>query len=122
MDAKKEKLKKQQRVIIRAFWIIFFTNIGFFIGGIASDNGLIMCNEHYMTKYYFPMEMQIFFLIILGIVFIYMLGMFIAIGNTTKPKSSNALDQIERLGQLKEKGLISEQEFEIEKKKLWESD
>ena len=58
-------------------------------------------------------------IVVLVIELIVIAVMFIAIGKKEKPKSSDTLEQIEKLGKLKAQGLISEEEFEKEKKKLW---
>ncbi len=58
--------------------------------------------------------------LLLLIEIIFIIYMFTKIGKKEEVKSIGTLDQMEKLGKLKAQGLISDEEFEKEKKKLWE--
>lgn len=118
---KKTKLIKRQKFILRTFWISVTATLSFWIGGVLSQSQMIKCEKGYVISYSFPFEALILFIVITLIIFIVMIVMFIIIGKKNKPKTVNAIEQIEKLGKLKERGLISEEEFEKEKRKLFDN-
>ncbi len=63
-----------------------------------------------------------FILFILAVEFIFVVIMLISTRRHEKTNFDNYLQHIEKLGKLKEQGLITEDEFEREKKKLLDRD
>lgn len=116
MDAKKERLIKRQKFVIRTFWTTVFFLLGFLF---AVWQTWVLAYEDVLDSVFPAMNLII---VVLVIELIVMAAMFIAIGIKEKPKSSDTLEQIEKLGKLKAQGLISDEEFEKEKKKLWTQD
>lgn len=116
MEAKKEKKIKRQKFFIRGFWSTAFVLLGylFAVWQTYANTGHDVLNS-------VSGGLQFTFLVLL-LFGILMIVTFISIGKKEKPKSNDALEQIEKLGKLKAQGLISEQEFEKEKKKLWEQE
>lgn len=122
MDDKKAKQIKRQRFVIRTFWITLTATVAFWLGTTLSQSYMSKCEWGYEYIHHFPDEWLMLLIAVTGIVFIVMIAMFIAIGKNPKPKTTDTLEQIEKLGKLKEQGHISEEEFEKEKKKLWDND
>jgi uncharacterized membrane protein len=114
MQNKKDRIIKRQRFAIRTFWTTVFFFLGFLF---AIWQTWELAHEDVLTRVSPAMNLII---ILLFVELFVILIMFFAIGKREKPKSSEVLEQIEKLGKLKGEGHISEEEFEKEKKKLWE--
>ena len=115
-NSKKEKLIKRQRFVIRTFWTTIFFLLGFLFAVWQTWEQA----GHDVLDDVFPAIILIIFVLVIELVIMAIL--FIAIGKKEKPKSSDTLEQIEKLGKLKAQGLISDEEFEKEKKKLCTQD
>jgi len=121
MEEKKQKLIKRQKFVVRTFWIMLAATIGIILGSVMTQGEWV--DYEYGGGYlYNPPGLLLRLIIFLDfIVLIILLTMFFAIGKKTKPKSNEVLEQIEKLGKLKEQGHITDDEFEKEKKKLWDN-
>ena len=116
METKKEKLINRQKNLIKAFKVTIYILLGFLF---CIWMTWVMAQADVLVKVMPAINLLLIILVIIGIL---MIVTYFAIGKKEKPKSNDALEQIEKLGKLKAQGLISEQEFEKEKKKLWEQE
>ena len=116
MKNKKQRLIKQQNIVIRFLWTTFIFLSGFMF---AVWMAWMLAGVDILHKISVIMNVL---LIVFFIELIIMVSLFLAIGRTVSPKSTGILEQIEKLGILNEKGLITEDEFKKEKMKLWDDD
>jgi len=90
--------------------------IVFFIGFLTAIwQTWVLAREDVLTRV-FP-AIQAIVLVLLLILVIILIN-YIKIGKAMSPTSNNKIEQIEKLGKLKNEGLISEVEFEKEKNKI----
>jgi len=116
MKNKKQRLIKQQKLVIRFFWttLIFLSGFMFAVWMAWMIAGIDILHK--------VSVIMNALLIVLFIELIIMVSLFLAIGKTVSPKSTEILEQIEKLGILNVKGLITDDEFKKEKMKLWDDD
>lgn len=110
-------LVQNQKFLLRAFWIMLAATIAFHIGAEASK-GHYVCDIY--RAWQAPDGLSMFFVFSTLIVLIIILINFFTMGKRSKPTPASVLEQIEKLGKLREQGHITLEEFEREKKKLWE--
>lgn len=120
MSSSSSKLIERQRFVVKIFWIILSHVVGFILGIMMSRKSVL--DDEYILRitHHEPTLMLSIYLLILGFIFIVMLILFFI--NRSKSKSSDRIQQIEKLIALKEQGHITVEEFEKEKRKLIDND
>lgn len=117
MDSNKQNKIKNVKILLRAFWLCLTATIAFHIGANASK-GYPMIDCGYGSKWVVPNELSGFFIFTTIVVGIILLIMFLSLGKKQTPQTNDALERLEKLGKLKAQGVLSEEEFEREKKKI----
>jgi len=114
---KKKRLIKRQVTIRKFFGLCFMFFLGILYSYIVTATNQ-NSNNSFMA---IGAALGICFWILL-LTLLFMIVTYYQIGKREKSKSNSSLERIEKLGDLKLKGLISEQEFETEKRKIWEEE
>lgn len=112
MNEKKEKLIRLQKLMAKVFWNTLFFLFGFVFSiwmawELAGKDVLVRL---------IPVIRPILLLLFLELFTIALI--FLAKRKSSNVSQENNFKQIEELGELKEKGLLTDEEFQAEKKKL----
>ena len=122
MENKKQQLIKRQQFVIRAFKTTLAFFFGYSLCYILMDKLLDFTGTTSLNWSLLKLVQSIHTILVILLVFeiINIIYLFLKIGKKEEIKPIGTLDQLEKLGKLKAQGLITEEEFEKEKKKLWE--